>query len=317
VNAQLEKLLAEHQISWRCSVPLKFLSHWRIGGPADYVVEPCSAKETAAACQAAIECKTPWLVIGSGSNILFDDSGYRGLIIKIGRRFAKYQFEGTSAEADAGIWMPLLAKASAERGLSGLEHTAGIPGNLGGLLYMNGGSMRRNIGDNVTWVKVMDASGSVRKIPKNDCGFSYRHSVFQGRDLIILGARLELVQGNAGEIRREMLHVLEERRQKFPLDRPNCGSVFSNDAELYEQYGPPGMVIDRLGLKGMRVGDAEVSTKHANFIVNMGSATSADVFALVKKVRGAIRERTGFTLSSEVLYVSPDGRRAPLSQFLD
>jgi UDP-N-acetylmuramate dehydrogenase len=317
MNVQLEKTLIENGISWRRDVSLKTLSHWRIGGLADYVVEPCSTEETSIAYRAAKECGIPCLIIGSGSNILFDDAGYRGLVIKIGRRFANYVIENTLVKADAGVWMPVLAKACAEHGLSGLEHTVGIPGSLGGLLYMNGGSMRRNIGDNVVWVQILSSEGSVLKVPKKDCDFSYRHSAFQDRDGIILGALLELKQSSVSDVRHEMLHVLEERRLKFPLNLPNCGSVFSNDAKLYELYGPPGMVIDQLGLKGVRVGDAEVSSKHANFIVNLGNASSADVIALVKKIRGTVRERTGFTLRTEVLYVSPEGRRAPLSQFLD
>ncbi|MGI6076157.1 MAG: UDP-N-acetylmuramate dehydrogenase [Pyramidobacter sp.] len=317
MNPTLESALADGGLPWERGVSLRTLSCWRIGGKADYLVKPRNAEETALACHAAREANMPFLVIGHGSNILFDDAGFRGVIVKIGSAFARWDFDGTTVRADAGLWAPSLARLCADRGLAGLEHAAGIPGNLGGLLYMNGGSMRRNIGDCVTWVQAMAPDGTIKKFSRDDCEFSYRRSVFQRSRWIILGAELQLRQSSAKDVRKAMLDVLEERRRKFPLELPNCGSVFSNDAQLYERFGPPGMIIDKAGLKGTRVGGAEVSGKHGNFIVNVGGASSSDVFALVKKVRDKVRELTGFTLRTEVLYLSPDGCHGPLSGFLD
>lgn len=317
MNSTLERTLADFGLCWQRNVLLKNLSCWRIGGAADYLAMPRNAHEVALVCRAALEANVPFMVVGHGSNILFDDAGYRGMIVKIGRSFARCRISGTTVRADAGIWAPSLARACAAKGLEGLEHAAGIPGNLGGLLYMNGGSMRCSVGDCVRCVVAMAPDGTVKTLSRDNCGFSYRHSVFQSSRWIILGAELELRQSTAREVRQTMLDILEERRRKFPLELPNCGSVFSNDAELYARFGPPGMIIDKAGLKGTRVGGAEISGKHANFIVNIGGASSSDVFSLVRKVRRKVRDLTGFTLRTEVLYLSPDGRYGPLSGFLD
>lgn len=312
----LAETLTDSGLIWKAGVPLRNLCHWKIGGPADYVIEPRSAEEAASARRLAIEANVPFLVIGHGSNMLFDDAGYRGAIIKLGSRMSRCRFSGTRVKAEAGIWAPALARACAGRGLTGLEHIVGIPGNLGGLLYMNGGSLRKNIGDAVVCVDILDEQGNSAAVSSAECRFSYRHSVFQEKKSVILGVELELRQSTPDEVRRNMLAVLKERREKFPLDLPNCGSVFSNEPRLYETYGPPGMVIEQTGLKGVRVGDAEISARHANFIVNRGRASSADVFALIRHVRRKVLERTGFLLHCEVCYAAPDGRCGRVDAFL-
>lgn len=316
MTAEIDERLNASGLIWSAGAPLKRLCHWRIGGPADYLVEPRGAEETARALEIAADADRPCLVIGHGSNMLFDDMGYRGVVVKIGGRFGKFGFDGTSVRAQAGVWTPELARVCAGRGLGGLEHAVGIPGNLGGLIFMNGGSMRRGVGERVEYVDILDERGRTRRLSAEECCFSYRHSVFQHKNWVILGARLRLDQSDAETVRRGMLAVLAERRGKFPLDFPNCGSVFSNDDALYRQYGPPGMVIDRLGLKGTRVGDAEVSRRHANFIINRGNARSADVFELVRRIRARVLEKTGFTLKCEVRYASPEGRCDRLDAFL-
>lgn len=310
------EILTDSGLLWKADVPLRTLCHWKIGGPADYVIEPRNIKETALARRIAMEESVPFLVIGHGSNILFDDAGYHGIIIKLGSKMSRCCFSGSRVRAEAGIWGPKLARACAGRGLSGLEHIVGIPGNLGGLLYMNGGSSRHNIGDVVVYVNVLNEQGDITMISSVNCKFSYRHSSFQEKMSLIVGAELELQQSTPDKVRRKMLDTLRERREKFPLNLPNCGSVFSNDSRLYESYGPPGMVIEQTGLKGLRVGDAEVSTRHANFIVNHGRASSANVFTLIEQVRRKVLERTGFLLRCEVCYASPDGQCGRLDTFL-
>jgi len=312
----LAETLTDSGLLWKNEVPLRNLCHWKIGGPADYVIEPRSAEEAAAAQRIAKEANVPFLVIGHGSNMLFDDAGYRGIIIKLGSRMSRCSFSGSRVRAEAGIWGPKLARACAVRGLTGLEHIAGIPGNLGGLVYMNGGSLRKNIGDTVVCVDILDEEGRRTAVSAAECHFSYRHSAFQGKKCVVLGVELELQQSTPGEVRRKMLDILKERRGKFPLALPNCGSVFSNEPRLYEEYGPPGMVIEQTGLKGVRIGDAEISGRHANFIVNRGWASSADVFALVRHIRRKVLERTGFLLHCEVCYAAPDGRCGRLDAFL-
>lgn len=314
---QAVRALIDAGLSPRTDVPLKELSYWRIGGPADIVVTPASAAQAAAARAIAAQYGLRTIVIGHGSNLLFDDAGYRGIVIKIGSAYNAVAIDGTTVRADAGIWTPTLARRCAGAGLSGLEHTVGIPGNLGGLLYMNGGSMRRSIGDTVVWVEYIDENGRLNRLSAAECEYSYRSSVFQRKDWIITAAELQLAQSTSEQVREAMLSVLQERKSKFPLEYPNCGSVFSNDTHLYETYGPPGMVIDRLGIKGLRHGDAQVSHKHANFIVNLGSATSNDVLSVIRDVRGVVRDKTGFTLRCEVLYVPPTGMPTPADRFLN
>ncbi len=312
----IEKNLNDAGLIWQADVPLKNLTHWQIGGPADFLVQPKNSAEALAALKIAKESGLNNFVIGHGSNILFDDAGFRGMIIKIGGEFSGCEISGVRVRADAGIWAPNLARSCAENGLAGLEHVSGIPGNLGGLLYMNGGSLRQNIGDRVVWVEFLNENGEIKRLSREECGFSYRHSVFQGKNWIILGAELELQLEMPERILLRIDEILAERNAKFPLELPNCGSVFSNNEKLYATFGPPGKVIDDTGLKGTRVGNAQVSYKHANFIVNLGGASSADIFELVKIVRQKVYERTGFVLRCEVLYISPDGYRAPLDKFL-
>ena len=316
MTPDISAVLNESHLIWSAAAPLKDFCHWRIGGPADYLVEPRSAEETALARRIARDAGLPCLVIGHGSNMLFDDAGYRGMIIRLGGRFARARFDGRRVYAEAGTWTPALARACAGRGLSGLEHAVGIPGNFGGLVFMNGGSMRQNIGDVVTYVDYLDENNEQRRLPASECEFSYRHSIFQHKDWIVTGAALELKQSDAETIRRAMLGVMQERRGKFPLELPNCGSVFSNDEALYAKFGPPGMVIEKAGLKGTRSGGVKVSERHANFIVNTGGATSHDVFELIRVVRREILERTGFTLKCEVRYAAPDGRCDRIDLFL-
>jgi len=316
MKKDITALLNKAGLLWIPNASLKRYSHWRIGGPARYLVEPRTVDEIAAVKKIAVSNQIPWLVIGHGSNMLFDDHGFDGMIIRLGSSFNSTRFDGQKVYAQAGVWVPSLARASAAHGLSGLEHSVGIPGNFGGLIFMNGGSMRKNIGDVVEFVDVLDTDNAQRRLNAEECDFSYRHSIFQGKDWIVTGAQLKLEQAGVEEIRRTMLSVMEERRSKFPLDYPNCGSVFSNDEQLYAQYGPPGMVLDKAGLKGTKVGGAQVSHKHANFIINLGNAKSADIFKLIAQLREHIFKMTGFMLKCEVRYASPDGRCDRLDCFL-
>ncbi len=301
---------------WRESVDLKELCSWHIGGPADYLVEPATEEQLRRLWLLAREREIPIVVLGRGSNMLFDDAGFRGLVVRLGRRFGSYRFEGEYLEAQAGAWVPWLARSSAVQGLSGLEHVVGIPGTLGGLVYMNGGSMRKSLGDSVVQVRALTASGDFRDFDASQCGFDYRRSAFQDNGALILGARLKLTASESKAVRREMLAIMAQRREKFPLAWPSCGSVFRNDPELYAAYGPPGKIIDQGGYKGLRVGGAQVSHRHGNFIVNLGGATSADVFVLVRELRQRVQDLTGFTLGCEVRYLSPQGDLGPLDRFL-
>nr|WP_321499255.1 UDP-N-acetylmuramate dehydrogenase [uncultured Dethiosulfovibrio sp.] len=289
---------------------------WRIGGPADLFIEPRSVEDIKAAVDILNDGEVPWVVIGRGSNLLFDDQGIRGAVIKLGRSFSQTSFDGEKVKGYAGAWIPSLARRSASLGLSGLEHMVGIPGTLGGVVAMNGGSLRQNIGQVVDWVTYMNRDGEVDRLEGSECGFSYRTSCFQDTSKIVLEAQLSLVPSDGQSVRGEMVKVLRERREKFPLSQPNCGSVFSNDPYIHREWGPPGKVIEMCGLKGLRIGDAQVSHRHANFTVNLGNATSQEVRSLVRTIRHVVHDVTGFYIPCEVRYVSPGGEVMALHKSL-
>lgn len=207
--------------------------------------------------------------------------------------------------------MPGLARKAMLAGLGGLEHTIGIPGTLGGLVLMNGGSQRKGIGENVRRVWIVDQAGQQLELSREECAFSYRKSALQGSGAVVVKVELQCERQKPQLIRQLMLQDLRERRRKFPRKQPNCGSVFLSTSEMHATVGPPGKVIEDAGLKGSRIGKAEVSQQHANFIVNLSGATSHDVLHLIAHIRQVVRERIGFELCCEVRYVSPLGAIMP------
>ena len=291
-------LLAEH-------------NSWQIGGPADLLIEADSPQQVATVVRFARTKQIPLVVIGQGTNLLFDDAGVRGIVLKIGAQMEQITIDGQQIIAEGGAWVPQLARLSMRAGLTGLEHCIGIPGTVGGLVIMNGGSQRKGIGENVKKVWIVTATGEEQIFSQADCAFAYRKSALQGTGAVVVKAELECLPGERHEIRREMVTDLRERRQKFPRKQPNCGSVFLSTTEMHASVGPPGKIIEEAGLKGARIGAAEISRQHANFIVNLGGASSADVLALIKKIRETIRTTIGFELDCEVRYVSPDGQISP------
>lgn len=288
-------------------VCLADVSRWRIGGPAAVFVEPASPEAAARAMAIMAERPEPLFLMGDASNTLFDDAGFSGVIMRVGRNLSSYRITQNTIWAQAGIWVPRLASAAGDAGLSGIEHTIGIPGTLGGLIVMNGGSQRKGIGLNVREVLCADAAGRMFRLDREACGFAYRTSSLQSQRVAVLEATLELDQEDRTSIRREMLRILRERRGKFPQKLPNCGSTFLSDPAMYATVGPPGQAIELAGLKGLRRGDAQVSPMHANFIVNLGRATSDDVLWVIAKVRKEVQKRTGYAMDCEVRHLSPSG----------
>ena len=288
--------------------PLAPRTTWRIGGSARLWVEPTSVQQFAALRRFVHREGIPCVVIGRGSNLLIADEGFDGVVVGLGPRLAGCAWTGRRVRVQAGLGVPRLALRACQRALAGLEHTAGIPGTVGGLIAMNGGSERQAIGSVVRRLTVVDASGQVLEMTAAECEFAYRTSVFQRRLAWVLEAELELPAGDPAAIRALMRDILAGRRKKFPRRQPNCGSVFLSLPEIFERFGPPGKVIEDTGCKGWRVGGAEVSRLHANFIVNTGGATAADVLTLIHRIRAAVHARTGMWMQCEVRYVAPDGR---------
>ncbi len=297
--------------------PLCRHSSWQIGGPADLLIEPQKPDQVAAVMALVEKYQLPLVIIGQGTNLLFDDAGVRGVVMKIGSQMEHIAITGNRIVAGGGAWVPQVAREAMRAGLTGLEHCIGIPGTLGGLVMMNGGSHRHGIGEHVVLVTVVDRDATIQQLSAAECQFAYRFSALQKRGAVVVEVELECPTGNLAAIRRDMLLDLRERRRKFPRKQPNCGSVFLSSSEMHASVGPPGKIIEEAGLKGLYCGGAEVSQQHANFIVNRGGATAADVLQLISRIRSVVRKMLDFDLRCEVRYVSPTGEIGPADQVAD
>lgn len=305
----LEKQLQEAApYSIRKNVLLRDISYWKIGGIADFVAEPRNVEELRRILGVLNKFNDiPKMIMGDGSNLLFDDEGYRGVLIKLGNDMSAIHVEGDTVYCEAGAWVPHLAYQLYQRGLSGVEHICGIPGRFGGLVYMNGGSNRRGILENVSYVDLVSDSGRLERVYSEDLEHAYRTSPFQNDPCTIAGAGLSLAKKEKGEIRKQMRSILASRRKKFPRKLPNCGSVFLSNPKMYDVIGPPGFAIEKVGLKGRKKGNAQISELHANFIVNNGGASSSDVLYLIALARKKVFESTKFLMECEVRYINPNG----------
>lgn len=283
----------------KTNVSLKQHCTLKIGGLADYFVEPESQDQIAEALDFAKNKEIPYFVIGHGSNLLFADEGYHGLIIKLAAKFAQIEVHENLIRVQAGAWMPYVARKAQQANLMGLEHTVGIPGNIGGIITMNAGSQRKSIATNLKRIEVLTEKGELLQLTPDECDFSYRHSIFQSKSWIILSAEIECEYGDKNKIRTNMRKILRERRLKFPRKEPNCGSVFKSNPAMYEEYGPPGKIIENIGLKGFCIGDICISEKHANFFINKGNARSSDFIEILNRVEQICKE-INITIEPEV-----------------
>ena len=295
-------------------------SYWKIGGPVALLIEPTTIDELAEAVRLIHTFPAePGLVIGDGSNLLFDSRGFDGVIVKIGNNLSNISIEGDEVSCEAGVWVPELTYRLSELGLSGIEHICGIPGRIGGLVYMNGGSNRRSILENTVMIELINQQGGIDTVYANDLTYAYRTSPFQNDGRIVARARFKLEKTSRKAVRQSIRKILASRRKKFPRKLPNCGSVFLSDPAMYDKIGPPGFAIEQAGLKGTRRGQAQLSPLHANFIVNLGGATSDDVLYLIHLARTKVYEETGFQMDCECRYISPKGKleqsHIPAAQF--
>jgi UDP-N-acetylmuramate dehydrogenase len=289
------------------NVPLSDVSQWRIGGKADVLIIPRTIDELVNLRRWFYLNNIYHIVIGATSNILFSDEGLRVPCIKIGSFLADIVINDQYVSALAGVWVPKFARTLMKSGLSGGEHVCGIPGTLGGLVCMNGGSQRKGIGRNVISVESVDSKGDIFERTSDECNFLYRSSIYQGNTEIITKINFCFEKAQRTDIRKEMLGILKERKYKFPKNLPNCGSVFKSNPAMYEQFGSPGEVIERIGFKGYNMGSVFVSELHANFIVHRGKGKSLDVLKMIKIIKDNVFSETGHSMESEVLYVGPDG----------
>ena len=275
---------------------------FRVGGEADVLVQIASEQEIAVALRAAKRAAVPVTVIGNGSNLLVLDGGIRGLVLRIASEFSAIHREGDSLIAQAGATLGACAQFAQREGLSGLAELAGIPGTIGGGAVMNAGAYGGELGQVVTRVRTLALSDSAPLSFEGDAlRFAYRHSAMMDAGVIVTEVAMRLTPGDPAAIRARMDELSRARREKQPLEYPSAGSTFKRPEGLFAAK-----LIDDCGLRGLRVGDAQVSEKHAGFIVNRGDATARDVLALMDEVTRVVRERTGVTLEPEVRILGED-----------
>lgn len=293
------------------NISLAYVSRWKVGGIAKCIISPENTFELAQLVIFLKENNLPYIVIGATTNLLFSDSGLDVIAIQIGQKMSNYTVNNNQVWSQSGIWVPGFARMVAQNNLSGIEHTAGIPGTLGGLICMNGGSQRKGIGEHVISVETVTSNGDIKHYTHSECGFEYRTSVFQTLGETIVSATFEFPKGNYKTSRTEMVNILSSRRKKFPQKFPNCGSVFVSNPAMYADYGPPGAVIEQCNLKGTIKGGACISPLHANFIVNTGQATAKDILYLIHLARISVIQKTGYDMPAEARYISFSGEIIP------
>ena len=275
---------------------------FRVGGEADVLVNIIDAREVTIALRAAKHAGVPATIIGNGSNLLVRDGGIRGLVIRIGSDCSTLRREGDFIYAKAGALMSSIAQFALAEGLAGFAELGGIPGTIGGGVIMNAGAYGGELAQVVTCVEGVSLSDGKPIIFEGpDCGFSYRHSAMMDAGVIVTDVTLQLTPGAPKEIRARMDECSRARREKQPLNFPSAGSTFKRPTGLFAAK-----LIDDCGLRGLRIGDAQVSAKHAGFIINLGKATASDILNLMNEVTKRVHEQTGVTLEPEVRILGED-----------
>jgi len=292
----LERYADNQNIPWKKNASLKELCTFKIGGDADRIFYPASEAEIAGLLSAASQVGIPLMVLGKGSNLLFSDTGYSGAILLMGSVFAKIRMlDDVTLECESGAPLSALCRFAQERGLSGLEFAYGIPGSVGGAVYMNAGAYGGEMKDVLFRVHHLDREGNSGSLSASNLNLSYRHSAYTENGYVITKAVVRLAPGDPQAVRARMEEYMQRRRDKQPLDSPSAGSVFRRPTGAYASA-----LIDECGLKGRQVGGAMVSTKHAGFIINSGGATCRDVLALIEIIQDEVNRQTGYKLECEI-----------------
>ena len=278
-------------------VPLQRHTSFRIGGPARRMAFPDSCEQLVILLGLAQECGVKPFILGKGTNLLVADEGLDTLVIKTEQMSAIRQLDDVTLEADAGVSLNRLAVFAQQLGLAGLEFAHGIPGSLGGAVYMNAGAYGGEMKHVVVEVAALFDDG-VRYLTGEEAQFAYRHSLFSDVDAVVLGAKMRLVKDDSAQIRQRMDDLITRRKQTQPLEYPSAGSTFKRPVGNFA-----GTLIEKTGLKGLTVGGAQVSEKHAGFLINIGGATCADVLELIEQVQKRVYEAHGVQLEPEVKIV--------------
>lgn len=279
------------------NVPMKQHTTFRAGGNADYFVTAQSEERLIRLIRYLRAEKLPYYVLGNGSNVLFLDEGYHGVVVKIGK-FDDIEVSGNVLKAGAGVILARAAYTAHKKSLTGMEFAAGIPGTVGGAVVMNAGAYGSEIKDIITGARAVDETGTVFFLSKEELKLGYRRSIVSERELIIMEAAFELAYGDSAEIEAKMKDLAKRRAEKQPLEYPSAGSTFKRPEGYFA-----GKLIEDAGMKGFSVGDAQVSEKHSGFVINRGNATARDILTLIKKVQEAVYDKFGVMLEMEVKVV--------------
>lgn len=290
--------------------PMNKHTSFKVGGPARFFAKAESIEDLKAAMTLARKKGLPYFILGNGTNLLVSDKGFDGVVITLAGEFSTIEDTGNGA-FNVGAAVPLgrFARTTLKQGYAGIHKLAGIPGTLGGAIYMNAGAYGQEIGNSCTAVTVLDSEGNIRELTASECGFGYRQSIFQKNKAIILSAAFQLQAASVesktiADLEAELAECMAKRKASQPLNMPNAGSTFkrldTGAADTPTQIAP-GYYIEQTGLKGFRIGGAEVSTLHANFIVNAGGATAKDILELSEHVQNKVAEKFGIELKREII----------------
>ena len=294
-----KKIPAERLIA---DADMKQYTSFKAGGRADLLAMPNSYDELIYIIDTLKSGSMPYMIMGNGSNILVQDGGYRGVIIRIDDGFSDIQVRGASIIVGAGALMSAVARKALEAELTGFEFASGIPGSIGGGVFMNAGAYGGEIADVIEYAKVLEkASGSIKQIHASDLELSYRHSALQQSGDIVLEVKLNLKKGSYSDIAEEMKTLTARRNEKQPVQYPSAGSFFKRPEGYFA-----GKLIQDAGLKGLSVGGAKVSSKHSGFVINTGGAAASDILSLMRLVQNTVYDKFGVMMEPEVRIIGED-----------
>lgn len=275
--------------------PMRKHTTFRIGGNADYFVVPKTEEEIRNVIRLCKEERMPYYILGNGSNLLVSDKGYRGVIIEICKKMNEICVEGNFLKVQAGALLSRVGNVALEAGLAGFEFASGIPGTMGGAVFMNAGAYGGEMKDILTEVTVLDENNEVRVLKKEELELGYRTSIVAKKGYVVLSAKVELKKGNQMEIRERMNELKVQRTTKQPLEYPSAGSTFKRPEGYFA-----GKLIADAGLRGFQVGGAQVSEKHCGFVINKENATAADIVELMRQIIERVQTEFGVKLEPEV-----------------
>ena len=275
--------------------PMSRHTTFRVGGPADFFVTPKAKEEVRDVIRICKEAGMPYYIIGNGSNLLVSDAGYRGVIVQIYKEMNEVKVEGDLVKAQAGALLSGIAAKALGAELSGFEFASGIPGTIGGACVMNAGAYGGEMKDVLLNSEYVSTDGTSGELDNEAMELSYRHSAYENSNLVITAASVRLAPADRNEIKSTMNDILARRKEKQPLEYPSAGSTFKRPEGNFA-----GALIEQCGLKGVSVGGAQVSEKHAGFIINRGGATAADILSLIKHVQARVKAQTGVSLETEI-----------------